>query len=85
MTQFDFSQRQWATDMDTRNRRLRLINSFGTFALDRAVKAAFARRGARWLTDEQLDDIARDLMGDYIKSRRHNRRERERRAMEAAS
>lgn len=63
--------------MTTRERKLQFINQCGPFALEKSVKAAFAQRGARWLTDEQLEDIASDLVSELRSQQRTSRRNRE--------
>ena len=63
--------------MVSRTRKIRFINEFGTFALMKAVAAAFERNGPDWLTDEQLDEIVRQQVKDWRATARMNRRNRE--------
>lgn len=61
----------------SRTKKIRFINEFGTFALMKAVEAAFIRNGPDWLTDEQLDEIVTQQVKDRRRQQRWNRQNRE--------
>lgn len=62
----------------TRTKRIRFINEFGTFALMKAVAAAFERNGPDWLTDEQLEEIVSEQVRQWRSQARRNRMNRQR-------
>lgn len=50
--------------MTTRAKKIDFIRSFGPYALEKAVEDILRRKEARWLTDEQIDDITEKMVSD---------------------
>ncbi len=61
----------------SRMKKIRFVNEFGTFALMKAVEAAFIRNGPDWLTDVQLDEIVSQQVRYRRRQQRWNRQNRE--------
>ena len=64
------------TIIPRRERRLRFINSFGHRALRVGAAEMLVIVGDDWLTDEQLDDIARYHVDEETRRKRQNRANR---------
>lgn len=56
--------------MTTRQRKVEFMASIGPYELQRAAERMVARYGARWLSDEQLDDIVSGAVA-ILRDRQH--------------
>lgn len=61
----------------TKARKIEFIEHQFSWGEDfKAIMTLFYRHGLEWLTDEQLDDIINDRLGEWKQMRRRNRENR---------